>query len=119
MYFVIIAAFAILLSDGLPPPDWNVLDHVVRRFALSGGAGTAPLFINLLQIPMAAIDAYIVSRRTLRARDGTPAGEARSEDHYATGSLVLAGVLFGGLMVCFLFSGWLDLVRRQWELARW
>src|SRR5205085_1958449 len=114
MYFVIIAAFAILLSEGLPPPEWNLLEQTAARLGYHHHWSSLTLAAALLQVPLAAIIALTVSRRTLRARDGTPAGDTLSEDRYANGGLFVAGTLFAGMVVTFLFTDWLGLVRRNW-----
>src|SRR4051812_36637787 len=100
MYFVIIAAFAVLLSDGLPPPEWNAFSHLAAWTGRPINHYHATLALVLLQIVIVAGVAAWVTRRALRARDGTPAGDLRSEDRYSTGGLVLAGAVFTSMMVC-------------------
>ena len=119
IYFVFIAAFAVLLSDGLPPPQWNVLGRCARWLGMESRETALTLAFVAAHVGVLVAVAWWVRRRALSARDGTSEGDVRLEDRHALGANVLNTVLLIGMLSSFLGTGWLDLVRSRWTLERW
>src|ERR1043166_8092437 len=110
MDFILIAAFAILLTDDLPPPEWNALGQLVSSLHLTAHASAITLAVLLAQIPLLALLGWRNARRALREQDGTAQGDIRVEDRYSTSGYRLLGIQLGCLFATFLGTDWLTLV---------
>jgi len=119
MYFAILIAYALLLTDGVPPPQWDLLSRLLSTLHLSAWRGEATVGFALLQIPAAALTALWVRRRALRARNGTWEGDVELEDRYARGGFVLLCVMTAWSNASLLLTGLLPMLRREWNLSRY
>lgn len=119
MYFVLIIAFALLLTDGLPLPGWDVVDMLLRP--LGRPFDRSLLTVGLLAsiVPALGFTAWWLGRRACKARDGTPFGEDEMESRYSFAGWVLNCALAALISGLLLFTGWLDIVRSDWGLGRW
>ncbi len=117
MYFVIIMAFALVLSDDLPPRQLNIFGD---RPPTEPAVLTAMLAFVLSQIALVAMVALVARRRTLAALDGTPVGQNLAIRKFAQGQFFLLGLLAGCLMATIVCTPWASMVRRPdcWNLDR-
>ncbi len=114
MYFVVIMAFALVLSENLPPQQCNLL----AGYSVSGGAGLqATLAIALGQLPLVAVIAIWGARGTLARLDGTAEGHDRAADRFAVVHQVLLFILAGLLILTLICTPWAPLVRLNWGLG--
>ncbi len=108
MYFIVIMAFAFVLSDDLPPPELDLL----------AGRQGATLAVAVGQILVLALAAWFVRRVTLRRLDGSPKGYDRAIQALSTGQFILQLLLAAMLAGTMILTPWAPLVRHQWGLAR-
>lgn len=101
MYFVVIMAFALVLSDNLPPPGLNLL---ADRPDWTLGVVAAQLVVT-------GLVAWGVRRRTGRWLDGTDAGHDRAAEAYSRGQLTLLFVMAGFMLATMVLTPWPVLVR--------
>lgn len=111
MYLVIVVAFALLLTDGLPPAGWNLVHRLARAYGFSSRESAATWAIALGQIGLVGLIALVLARRTRAARDGTPDGDLRVEERYTQSGMVLTGALMALVPLVYLCTSWLPLVR--------
>ncbi|MBX3396104.1 MAG: M48 family metalloprotease [Phycisphaerae bacterium] len=115
MYFVIIMAFALVLSDNLPPEACNLF----RSYPFhSPTAIWGTLAIVLGQIVLVGCYAGIQRRRTSRHFDGTPFGHDAAVDAYGRFQDSLLFVLAGFLVLSIVCTPWVQIVRVLWGLGR-
>ncbi len=115
MYFVVIMAFALVLSDTLPPRQCNLL----AGLPLTGGAGlAATLAIALGQLAIVAAIALLGARGTLARLDGTAEGHDRAADRYSLIQQTFLYILAGFLILTLVCTPWAPLVREVWGLGR-
>ncbi len=112
MYFVIIMAFALVLSDGLPPERCDIFGG-----ASAAGSRLGTLAIALGQLVVIWIVAIVGRRRALGKLDGTPAGHDRGIDTHASFQQLLLYLLAGLLVLTMVFTPWARLVREDWGLG--
>ncbi len=118
MYFVVIMAFALVLTDGLPPerlnllggPPWNV-----------GRPLWATLAVVALQLLVVAGVGLLYRQRLLRMLDGTEAGHERASNLYAAAQRRLLVVVAIFLVATLLLTPWAGLARSPegWGLGAW
>jgi len=115
MYFVIIMAFALVLSDGLPPERCDIFGGL----SADGGRGAAfgTLAIALGQLVGVWVVAGVARRRALGKLDGTAAGHDRAIDTHAHFQQYLLFILAGFLILTMVFTPWSRLVRDDWGLG--
>lgn len=119
MYFVLIIAFALLLTDGLPLPGWDVVEMLLRRLGHPFKPSTVTVSLVAAVVPAQAVASWLLGRRARKARDGTHAGEDEMESRYSFAGWVLNCMLAAMMSGLLLFTGWLEIVRSDWGLGRW
>lgn len=108
MYFLVIMAFAFVLSDDLPPPELDLLAHWPRAtLAVAGG-----------QIVAMALVAWFVRRHTLRRLDGSAKGQDRAIETFSRGQFALTVLLAAMLAATMILTPWAMIVRQQWRMDR-
>lgn len=117
MYFVVIMAFALVLSDDLPPRQLNIFRDV-SHFAPTVQLSTIVLVIG--QVLLAGVVAFHFRRRTIADLDGTLAGHDRASRRFARGQSFLLGLLSGSLAFTLICTPWAQIVRHAngWNLDR-
>lgn len=115
MFFIIIMAFALVLSDNLPPPQLNIFRASPPG---SGTAYLATLAIVALQVVVVAALASRTRRRAARHFDGTVEGHERAADDFADFQETLLFVLGGALAFTQVCTPWTLIVRHVWGLDR-
>ncbi len=115
MYFIIIMAFALVLSDNLPPPQFNMFGS---RPPGSGFPYLATLAIVVLQVAIVGLLAALARRRARRCLDGSNEGHEDAADTYADFQENLLFILGGALALTHLFTPWSIIVRHVWGLDR-
>lgn len=111
MYFLVIMAFAFVLSDNLPPPGFNLI-------AGRTGWESMTLSIAIGQIAVVALAALYVRKQSLRRLDGSPQGFDRATQAFSTGQFVLLVLIAALLTGTMTLTPWASLVRREWGLDR-
>lgn len=115
MYFVIIMAFALVLSDDLPPARWDIF-----RGAWADGRGIATigtLAIVIGQLALVWAVALFGRRRSLLRLDGTAEGHDRAIDTHVYFQQCLLFLLAGLLVLTMVFTPWTRLIREEWGLG--
>ncbi|HWL95334.1 MAG TPA: M48 family metallopeptidase [Phycisphaerae bacterium] len=115
MYFVIIMAFALVLSDSLPPQALNLF---AGRSSWSGPAYQATIAIAFGQLLLIAGYAWWMRRRTLSRIDGTPEGHDAAADTYGRFQHGLLFVLSALLVLTLVCTPWTAIGRTIWGLGR-
>ena len=112
MYFVIIMAFALVLSEKLPPEGFSFIPF--------GTANTvaATLGIVLLQIPLVALLAGVGATRTLYRLDGSDRGHDDAADELSFFQHITMVTVAGFLVTSMVFTPWSRVVRETWNLER-
>jgi STE24 endopeptidase len=108
MYFLVIMAFALALSDDLPPPETNLL----------AGRPGITLAVTMGQIALLLLAAWIVRYITLRRLDGSPKSYDRAIEVFSRGQFILLLLLAATLAGTIILTPWAPLVRHQWGLGR-
>jgi STE24 endopeptidase len=114
MYFLILMAFALVLSENMPPAQLNLFGGL----PLTGGAclfGTLALVI--VQFPVVWAVGLVARRRVFAHLDGTANGHDAAADTHSTAQVVLLFLLAGFLALNMLFTPWPALVRVGWGLG--
>lgn len=109
MYFIIIMAFAFVLSDGLPPEQCNL-------FRAQPAAGTIAVVVG--QLAMITVAAWVGRRRTLSRLNGTHQGQESAVDRLTTTHHVLLWMIAVSLIATMVFTPWAPLVRRIPNLTK-
>jgi len=115
MYFVIIMAFALVLSDGLPPERCDIFGGAWAEGGRVATLGT--LAIALGQLPLVWIVALIGRWRSLARLDGTTEGHDHAIDTHAYFQQCLLFMLAGMLVLTMVFTPWARLIRVEWGLG--
>lgn len=122
MYFLVIIAFSLLLANGLPPPEANLIPLDPLRDPGLNGAALRTLLAAAGTILAAGIVGAIGNRLTLRKTrdpeaDGDDVLDAALDGQSRAGLMLLITVAAGliGLMV---LTPWVPLVRGIWRLDR-
>lgn len=116
MYFVIIMAFALVLSDNMPPEPCNFFQG--RSYHVPG-VYWGTMAIALGQILAVAGYALWMRRGTIRLLDGTPKGHDNATDEYGWFQHILLFVLSGFLILTVVCTPWTQIVRHAWQLGRY
>ncbi|RIK68988.1 MAG: hypothetical protein DCC65_02325 [Planctomycetota bacterium] len=117
MYFVVIMAFALVLSDDLPPRQLNLFagrplgDAVVLWGTISWA---------VVQIVLVALVSWLFRRRTIAALDGTVAGQDTAGRRYSRGQFIQLAILAIFLILTLVCTPWARIVRQPdgWNLDR-
>jgi STE24 endopeptidase len=116
MYFIVIMAFAFVLSEGLPPRSMDIF-RLLSEGGEPAARSVAPtLAIIVAQLGLIAATAYITRSLTLRRLSRSPADHEGVSNVFANGQRVLLGMLAAGLVITMLLTPWLPLVRTFWRL---
>ena len=109
MYFIVIMAFAFVLSEGLPPEQFNLFRHqpVAGAFAVIVG-----------QISMIVATAWLGRLRTLARLDHTIEGHEEAADRLSATHHVILWMLAITLTLTMVCTPWIPLVRSMDGLAR-
>ncbi len=117
MYFLVVVAFALLLTDGLPSERWNLLP---LRPGDSGLAAARPtLAVALSGIVAVGLAARVCNFLALRRHDGSSRGLDRLAETSVRGGHVVLGLLGGFVAFHFLCTPWIPVVRFRWGLGQW
>lgn len=113
MYFVVIMAFALVLSEGLPPEGCDLLARtaVGRLHPVLG-----VLAIVCGQLLAVGVAAAVSSRLTTTRLDPTPKGHDRSVNTLSKCHRVLLGIIATALVGTMVFTSWPRVVREDWGL---
>lgn len=113
MYFLVIMAFALVLSDALPPDRLNLLSAapVTQGTSLIG-----TLAVAIGQLPLVFLAAVLARRRSRAKLDGTAEGHDRAADSFVFFQQAALFVLAGLLILTMVFTPWVALVRGGWRL---
>jgi len=119
MYFIVIMAFALVLSDDLPPRPFSL-------FALPDGPGMplparsvwGTLALVAAQLAIVVGTAWIIRRRTLRNLAKQPNQVDTAAGVFSDGQRVLLGMIAAALVVTMVGTPWSPLVRDDWRLGR-
>lgn len=114
MYFLIIMAFALVLSENLPPPQLNLFADLPLT---TGTSLYGTLALVLVQLPVVWAVSAFARRKALAHLDGTADGHDDAADTYASAQSWLLFVLAGFLVLNMLFTPWSTLVRDGWGLG--
>jgi STE24 endopeptidase len=109
MYFVVIMAFALVLTSGLPPEQLNLC----RAWPTSG-----PIGVVAAEILLVVVSSLAFRRRVLGRLDGTDRGHEDAVDTLTRAHQVLLGVITLGLVAMMLFTPWASQIRAAWRPSR-
>ena len=115
MYFLIIMAFALVLSENLPPSQLNLFDDLP---VTAGTSLYATLALILLQFPVVWAVSIFARRKVVAHLDGTADGHDAAADTHASAQRWLLGLLAAFLVLNMLFTPWSPLVREGSGLGR-
>jgi len=112
MYFVVIMAFALVLSDRLPVAGGSILPGApaLHQWAALG--------IVLAQIPLLALISGIGAVRTQYRLDGTDAGHDEAADELSWFQQFEMVVVSAFLLFTMVSTPWPQVVREVWGLGR-
>ncbi|MCB9858106.1 MAG: M48 family metalloprotease [Phycisphaerales bacterium] len=110
MYFIVIMAFALVLSDKLPVETALILraDDAATRWITIG--------IVLLQIPIMALLAGIGAARTQYRLNGTAEGQDDAADELSWFQQIELFVIAAMLVFVMVCTAWPTIVRMTWHL---
>lgn len=114
MYFLIIMAFALVLSENLPPAQLNLFDGLP---VTAGASLYATLALILVQFPVVWAVSMFARRKVVAHLDGTADGHDDAADAHASAQTWLLFLLAGFLILNMLFTPWSTLVRDGWNLG--
>lgn len=115
MYFVIIMAFALVLSDSLPPETCNIFRSLAPNSPIPYW-GTLAMAAG--QIAMVGAYSAFTRTKTLRLLNGTQQGHDNATDEYGWWQQILLYVLSGFLILTLICTPWVLIVRNDWGLGR-
>lgn len=108
MHFVVIAAFAIVLSARTPITSWWLFESVAWTYALVGG-----------QVVVVALLAAVASWRVVRRVRRRPDSPESAQRLFSRVAAMLRMLLLVGLGVTVLLTPWMTVVEKQWRLGRY
>lgn len=116
MYFIVIMAFAFVLSEDLPPRGFSLFP------VPAGGVFPARIVLGTLlmvvvPILVTAATAWLVRNRTLRCIREKGHPDDRAAETYANGQRVLIGMIGAALAGIMLATPWMKLLRDGWGLG--
>jgi len=116
MYFIVIMAFAFVLSDNLPPQQ---ISRYFLRFA--GPSPTRVVVWTLVTIVVPILLTLSVAAwlriRTLRQIRTTGSADDPVAETYARGQRLLIGMIGTALAATMLLTPWMRMVRQDWGLG--
>jgi STE24 endopeptidase len=120
MYFVVIMAFALVLSEDLPPsrcllPCFQPAAGQTYGHGLPLPATLAVVAVQLVLVTLAAV---LTNRATLANLGTTLESHEKAVASYARGQRVILGIIAVSLPVTIVFTPWAPLVRDVWGLGR-
>ena len=115
MYFVVIMAFALVLSSDLPTRG---LDVFSGRSPAERTVGLATMTLALGQVLVVAGAALFFRRRTLLRMDATDADHDDIVRRYSRTQTWLIGIISMALVATMVCTPWARLVREVWDLDR-
>lgn len=115
MYFVVIMAFALILSDTLPPKQCNLFPDLPVTEGRSLIGTLAIIFGQLIAV---GVLAAFARRKAISKLDGTPEGHDDASDTFVFFQQVFLFVLAGLLILNMVFTPWPTLVRVGWGLGK-
>ncbi|MFH1419030.1 MAG: M48 family metallopeptidase [Planctomycetota bacterium] len=108
MYFVVIMAFALVLSDNLPPEQLNLWGPA----PWADGRPVLDMALILLgEFVVVAVAALVASRISLGRLGRTLESHDRATGAFARSQMVLLGIIAAALAATMLFTPWVPLVR--------
>ncbi len=116
MYFVIIMAFALVLSDNLPPEACNLFGGM-PSWSDAARFGTLGIIVGQLLIIVAY--ASFMRRGALAKLNGSHDGHDAAVDSYGRFQHVLLFVLSAFLILTLVCTPWTVIVRNHWGLGRY
>jgi STE24 endopeptidase len=114
MHFIIIMAFALVLSDDLPPDRCNLLSGPSLT---QGRPLIGTLVVVVGQLLLIAAASYAASRMTAARLDNTAEGHERTANAFARSQRFLLAIVAAALVGTLIFTPWAPLVRRGWHLG--
>lgn len=115
MYFVVIMAFALVLSEDLPPERCDVISGLGLS---QGGPAAATLLFVVAQMALVAAGAFWAARGVVRQLANTAEGHDRAASRFARSERVLMGLVAVLLVCTIVFTPWAPVVREGWRLGR-
>ncbi|UCD28541.1 MAG: M48 family metalloprotease [Planctomycetota bacterium] len=100
MYFVVFAAFVIILSVPEAGPPWSTINSPVWRW-----------IIVLGQIPLTAIVGYLFTRSVIKKLELEPAWLQNAQKKLNRGNLVIRLTLTAGIIISIYLTDWVVYVR--------
>lgn len=115
MYFLIIMAFALVLSDSLPPRSCNLFTHLPMT---QGSTLYGTLAVVIAQIVLLPLVAHVISRRTQAKLNGSADAHDDATDYFSRGQQNIIYLLSGALIFTMVFTPWSPLVLNGWKLDK-
>lgn len=119
MYFVVIIAFALLLADGLPPRELNLIPLDILNPVAMQAATNWTLLAAAGSVVLVATLAAAINRSALRQADGTHDGLDRLQEWHSYGGVGVLTLLTGTLLFLMTCTPWTLLVRNVWLKGHW
>jgi len=116
MYFIVIMAFAFVLSEDLPPRGFSILP-IPPGLVYPARLVISTLSMVVIPVLLTCAVAWLVRRRTLRAVASTGHPDDRAAEVYANGQRVLVGMIGAALAGVMLTTPWMRLLRDVWGLG--
>lgn len=118
MYFIVIMAFAFVLSDNLPPARFSRLFWAPVSGPMPTGVVLSTLVMVIAPVVLTVLAAVLVRGRTLRAIRVAGHADDHAAETYARGQRLLIGMMGAALAATMLTTPWMRLVRFDWGLGR-
>ncbi|OWY70439.1 hypothetical protein B7486_16780 [cyanobacterium TDX16] len=115
MYFVVIMAFALVLSNDLPTPG---LDLFSGRDPADRSVTLAVLAIALGQVLLVAGAALLLRREVVNRLSGPSADHDEAVRRFSRAQTWLVGMISVALVVTMVCTPWARLIRDTWDLDR-
>ncbi len=116
MYFLVIMAFAFVLSDELPPEKLNLFKTATGQFA-SGTPLFGSLAVVAAQLGLVALGAVVSRRLTVARLTGPGSDYDRAMNTFSVWQRVLLVVIALGMAATMIFTPWARVVRQGWGLG--
>jgi STE24 endopeptidase len=108
MHFVVIAAFALVLTAQTPTRSWWLFKSIPMTYLVVGGQ------VMILTLLAAASSVWVIHRLGRQ-----PWNSESAQRLFSKANVVLRSLLLFSLAVDVLATPWLDVVRNQWHLRKW
>jgi STE24 endopeptidase len=119
MYFIVILAFALVLTDNLPPAGWSLLPLDTGNLAQDAFAARLTLAIAASLVVATGLAALFCNRMALRHADGSERGLDRVQEWHNHGNHVVLVMVPLSLCVLLIGTPWMPLARETWGLGAW